>query len=115
MPAQLNVGGKYNAPAFARGTVFVGTDRIQAFGLGAAPPPTAIQINAGGAAAGTFVADTDFVGGHADTFTNTVDVSGVTNPPPQAVYQSKRTANPPRTAFTHPIPCLPAATSPQAP
>jgi hypothetical protein len=32
-PEQLNVGGKYNTPAIARGVVFVGTDRIQAFGL----------------------------------------------------------------------------------
>jgi hypothetical protein len=32
-PEQLNVGGKYNTPAVARGVVFVGTDRIQAFGL----------------------------------------------------------------------------------
>jgi len=29
----LNVGGKYNTPAVARGVVFVGTDRIQAFGV----------------------------------------------------------------------------------
>jgi len=33
-PAMLNAGGKYNAPAFGRGMVFVGTDRIQAFGVG---------------------------------------------------------------------------------
>jgi hypothetical protein len=32
-PDQLNVGGKYSAPAIAHGVVFVGTDRIQAFGL----------------------------------------------------------------------------------
>ena len=32
-PEQLNVGGKYNLPAIAHGVVFVGTDRIQAFGL----------------------------------------------------------------------------------
>ena len=32
-PSMLNVGGKYNAPAFGRGMVFVGTDRIQAFGI----------------------------------------------------------------------------------
>lgn len=31
-PEMLNVGGKYNTPAFGRGMVFVGTDRIQAFG-----------------------------------------------------------------------------------
>jgi hypothetical protein len=33
-PSMLNVGGKYNAPAFGHGMVFVGTDRIQAFGVG---------------------------------------------------------------------------------
>jgi hypothetical protein len=32
-PQMLNVGGKYNTPAFGAGRVFVGTDRIQAFGL----------------------------------------------------------------------------------
>ena len=30
---QLDVGGKYNSVAVARGNLFVGTDRIQAFGL----------------------------------------------------------------------------------
>jgi hypothetical protein len=30
---QLDMGGKYNSVAVARGNVFVGTDRIQAFGL----------------------------------------------------------------------------------
>ena len=33
-PGELFTSGKYNEPAIARGTVFVGTDRIQAFGLG---------------------------------------------------------------------------------
>ncbi len=32
-PGQLHTSGKYNEPAFARGRVFVGTDRIQAFGM----------------------------------------------------------------------------------
>jgi hypothetical protein len=32
-PGQLHASGKYNEPAIARGTVFVGTDRIQAFGI----------------------------------------------------------------------------------
>ncbi|PYM36813.1 MAG: hypothetical protein DME17_09350, partial [Candidatus Rokuibacteriota bacterium] len=31
--SELNVGGKYNTVAVGRGVVFVGTDRIQAFGL----------------------------------------------------------------------------------
>ena len=40
-PGDLFTSGKYNEPAFARGTVLVGTDRIQAFGLGTLPdrPP----------------------------------------------------------------------------
>ena len=54
-PGQLYTSGKYNAPAFARGMAFVGTDRIQAFGVAdallpggsasaprAAPPPGAV-------------------------------------------------------------------------
>jgi len=32
-PGELNAGGKYSEPAIARGTVFVATDRVQAFGL----------------------------------------------------------------------------------
>jgi hypothetical protein len=32
-PGQLHTSGKYNEPTIARGTVFVGTDRIQAIGL----------------------------------------------------------------------------------
>lgn len=34
-PGQLHTSGKYNEPAFAGGEVVVGTDRIQAFGVGA--------------------------------------------------------------------------------
>jgi hypothetical protein len=36
-PSMLQVGGKYNTPAFGAGMVFVGTDRIQAFGLQSDP------------------------------------------------------------------------------
>ncbi|HKE29419.1 MAG TPA: hypothetical protein VKB88_44020 [Bryobacteraceae bacterium] len=36
-PPMLNVGGKYNTPAFGPGMVFVATDRIQAFGLDSNP------------------------------------------------------------------------------
>src|ERR1700722_3716328 len=32
-PGELNAGGKYGEPAIARGSVFVATDRVQAFGL----------------------------------------------------------------------------------
>lgn len=34
-PGQLSPSGKYNEPTIVRGTVFVGTDRIEAFGLNA--------------------------------------------------------------------------------
>jgi len=108
--SQLNVGGKYNSPATAHGMIFVGTDRIQAFGL-TPPPPPVIQINAGGSGAGTYVADTDFAGGHGNTFSNAVDVSGVTDPAPQAVYQAKRTGDPPNLGFTYTVPGLTPGTS----
>ena len=38
---QLNVGGKYNHVTLAKGVVFVGTDRIQAFGLSPTARPAA--------------------------------------------------------------------------
>jgi hypothetical protein len=44
-PGQLHTSGKYNEPTFARGAVVVGTDRIQAFGLGAAPLPRPAEKN----------------------------------------------------------------------
>jgi len=36
-PGQLATSGKYNEPTIVRGTVFVGTDRIEAFALNAPP------------------------------------------------------------------------------
>ena len=62
-----------------------------------------VQINAGGPAASPFVADTDFSGGSTASVSNTIDTSGVTNPAPQAVYQSNRYGN-----FTYTIPGLTA-------
>jgi len=71
-------------------------------------PPTAhaasnVQINAGGSAATPFVADTDFSAGSTASVTNTIDTSAVTNPAPQAVYQSNRYGN-----VTYTIPGLTA-------
>ncbi|HEY6540396.1 MAG TPA: malectin domain-containing carbohydrate-binding protein, partial [Ktedonobacteraceae bacterium] len=62
-----------------------------------------VQINAGGSAASPFVADTDFSGGSTASTSHTIDTSGVTNPAPQAVYQSNRYGN-----FTYTIPGLTA-------
>ncbi|HVU67282.1 MAG TPA: malectin domain-containing carbohydrate-binding protein [Ktedonobacteraceae bacterium] len=74
-------------------------------------PPVGTQsvsINAGGAATGSFVADTDFNQGnqYSDTSTS-ITTTGVTNPAPQAVYQSCRWA----ASFTYTIPNLTAGAS----
>ena len=58
--------------------------------VGATPgTTTTLQINGGGPAAAPFVADEDFNGGEAGAaVTSSIDVSGVSNPAPQAVYQT---------------------------
>lgn len=56
-------------------------------------PTTSIQINSGGAAVAPFIADADFSGGGTINHANTIDLSGVTNPAPMAVYQTARTGN----------------------
>src|SRR5437660_315457 len=65
-----------------------------------------VQINAGGPAVSPFVADTDFSGGSTASVSNAINTSGVTNPAPQAVYQSNRFGN-----FTYTIPGLTANAS----
>ena len=62
-----------------------------------------VAINSGGAGAGIYVADEDFVGGAASSTTATINTSLVTNPAPQAVYQTERFQ-----AFTYTIPNLTA-------
>jgi hypothetical protein len=74
-------------------------------------PPTAhaasnVQINAGGPAVTPFVADIDSSGGSTASVTNAIDTSAVTNPAPQAVYQSNRYGN-----LTYTIPGLTASGS----
>ena len=67
-------------------------------------PP--VQINAGGPAVAPFVADADFSGGATINHANTINLSGVTNPAPMAVYQSARVtaAVGAGTNFTYTIP-----------
>ena len=50
----------------------------------------ALAVNSGGGAAGQFIADTNFTGGTASSSSATIDTSAVTNPAPQAVYQTER-------------------------
>jgi Malectin domain/F5/8 type C domain/Abnormal spindle-like microcephaly-assoc'd, ASPM-SPD-2-Hydin len=52
-----------------------------------------VLINAGGPAVSPYAADVSFTGGGTINHANTIDVSGVTNPAPAAVYQSARTGN----------------------
>jgi len=65
-----------------------------------------LQINAGGPAAAPFVADKDFTGGTTIHHANTIDLSGVTNPAPMAVYQTARVGN-----FTYTLPGFTAGSS----
>ncbi len=64
-----------------------------------------IAINAGGPAASPFVADEDFSGGSTIDHANTINTSNVTNPAPEAVYQTGRdtSAVGPGTTFTYTI------------
>ncbi|HEX3642402.1 MAG TPA: malectin domain-containing carbohydrate-binding protein [Ktedonobacteraceae bacterium] len=48
------------------------------------------RINVGGSAITPFAADTDFTDGSTAVSKATINTSGVSNPPPQAVYQSYR-------------------------
>ncbi len=64
------------------------------------------QINAGGPAVTPFVADKDFTGGATINHANTIDLSGVTNPAPVAVYQTARVGN-----FTYTLPGFTAGSS----
>jgi Malectin domain/Fibronectin type III domain len=54
------------------------------------PPPPSIEINSGGPAVSPFAADEDFSGGSTIDHANTINTSKVTNPAPQAVYQTAR-------------------------
>ncbi len=58
-----------------------------------------VQINSGGPAVSPFVADTGFTGGSTINHANTIDLSGVTNPAPMALYQTARVGN-----FSYTIP-----------
>ncbi len=72
------------------------------------PTPVAgsVQINVGGSAVGSFVADTDYSGGATAESSSTIDTSGVSSPAPQAVYQTNRYGT-----FSYVIPDLTPDTS----
>ena len=63
--------------------------------------PTDSAVNAGGPATGNFAADEYYSGGNTYSTTASIDTSGVSNPAPQAVYQTERFGN-----FTYTFPNL---------
>jgi len=69
-------------------------------------PPVLLQINSGGPAVSPFVADKDFAGGSTINHANAIDLSGVSNPAPMAVYQAARIGN-----FTYTLPGFAAGSS----
>jgi hypothetical protein len=88
--------------AYQKGTA----DYPKSSGIEIIPAVTAIssatlQVNSGGGAVGSWLADKDFSGGNAGFSTNTINTSGVTNPAPAAVYQSERWG-----VFTYTVPNL---------
>jgi hypothetical protein len=95
---------KFATPTVANGEVFVGlSSGLAIFGLLGTgpppPPPSNLQLNSGGGATGTWVADGDFNGGATSGTTHAISTTGVTNPAPQAVYQTNRYGN-----FTYAVP-----------
>jgi beta-glucanase (GH16 family) len=65
-----------------------------------------LDIASGGTGSGSYVADEDFAGGTASSTTATISTAGVTNPAPEAVYQSQRFGN-----FTYTLPGFTAGTT----
>jgi beta-glucosidase len=87
--------------------MFLLASSLLAAALVAAPAASSpVQINAGGPAVSSFVADEDFVGGRTISHANTIDTSHVTNPAPAEVYQTARIGS-----FTYTIGGFMAGTS----
>jgi hypothetical protein len=61
--------------------------------ISACPTVGSAQINAGGSAVAPFISDVDFQGGSIVSHNNVIDLSGVTNAAPMAVYQDARQGN----------------------
>jgi beta-glucosidase-like glycosyl hydrolase len=101
LPTGLSINtssGAITGTPTASGTSNVTISATNASGTGTATLVLTVQgtvsstvaVNCGGNAAGNFIADTYFTGGTSNSVGTTIDTSAVTNPAPQAVYQSNR-------------------------
>ncbi len=89
-------------------TLGSGTNTLVAIGIQGSQTYTdtviwvlANAVNSGGGPVGSFAADAYFTGGASSSTNSAVDTSFVTNPAPQAVYQTSRFGN-----FTYTFPAL---------
>ena len=101
----ISSSGLYTAPSTGSGSATV-TATSGSLSASAGVTVTAtttgnIAIDAGGGAAGSFLADADFSGGSPYSTGAAINTSGVTNPAPQSVYQTERYGN-----FTYTVPNL---------
>jgi len=85
----------FSVPADANGTITLQftTQKDNAKVSGIEAHLASYAINAGGSAVSPFVADNFSDGGQLYATTASIDTSGVTNPAPQAVYQTERYGN----------------------
>ena len=88
--------GATNSSTPTTGTVLVDYVRVYQAGTsntGGGGTSGAVAIDAGGGASGSYIADADFSGGSTASTGAAINTSGVTNPAPQAVYQTERYGN----------------------
>ena len=104
VPAAVTVAAGQTSASFAVGTTAVSASTpvtvtaqcltvSKTATLTVKPAAAPQYINVGGSAATPFVADTGYSGGSVVKTSQTISASGLTNPAPQAVYQSQRTGN----------------------
>src|SRR5262249_15641454 len=101
-------GGGPTSSTQSGGSMVIDYVRVYTTSSNVTPTPNSggYAINSGGSAAGNFLADNYFSGGTSATTTDSIDTSGVSNPAPQAVYQSERYGN-----FAYTLPNLRAGAS----
>ncbi|EEF58369.1 fibronectin type III domain-containing protein [Pedosphaera parvula] len=85
----LSNGATYYYVVSAVNSLGESADSIQA----SVTPTAFYKINSGSGAAGSFTADTNYSGGNSGGTGTAIDTSAVTNPAPQAVYQTERWGN----------------------